>query len=412
MDPYRPIREELGRISGTLERGMARRSQGETARLGMELGHEARMTGLGMESTRLGLTEKKHGKEMELLGLKVGELKKNEEWLNSPTSFSLNLPQFQSVVGPAAMDKVTQLISGDAEIDEATGIVEVPTTNRNLLNNLGLLEKMSQGAKLQTAKDGKVHLVYSTGQTVDTGITAMLKEAPLTHAQKMEQFKAKEIFKTELKKDLTPSQQLNFNQEIYKEKKDINEAFEVEYPKPLRPLKAKELPKYNKQMQSWALAQTTNEYEKMKDYYTSVLGEKASEQINKKAMAAGRKLYRLSSKIENRDEKKAFLQELRNNSPDLYEMHKAIDRETIATEARKPTDKPTKEPLKKMTESELRKALYKKTGDRSVLFSTHEPLKKTKEFLGKVGRGALSLGNRPIDREGLSDYAKRKAGLR
>ena len=183
MDPYRPIREELGRISGTLERGMARRSQGETARLGMELGHEAKMTGLGMEKTRLGLTEEKHGKEMELLGLKVGELKKNEEWLNSPTSFSLNLPQFQSVVGPAAMDKVTQLISGDAEIDEATGIVEVPTTNRNLLNNLGLLEKMSQGAKLQTDKDGKVHLVYPTGQTVDTGITAMIKPVPYSQTK-------------------------------------------------------------------------------------------------------------------------------------------------------------------------------------------------------------------------------------
>ena len=175
MDPYRPIREELGRISGTLERGLVRRSQGETARQALELGHEARMTGLGMEKTRLGLTEEKHGKEMALLD-------EEERWGKEKMSFSLNLPQLETTYGPEIANQMMSLISDDAEVDESTGVVTIETTKGNYKRNMGLLEKlMAKSGKGETIQDDKgnyYRVFYDGRRKVDMAIQGLVKETP------------------------------------------------------------------------------------------------------------------------------------------------------------------------------------------------------------------------------------------
>ena len=184
MDPYRPVREELGRISGTLERGMTRKSQGETARLGLQLGHEARMTGLGMESTRLGLTKKKHAKEMESIGLTLGKQQRQGSWEKEKMSFFLNLPQLETTYGPEIANQMIALIDPNAEVDEQTGRVKIMTNKGNYQRNMVLVEKlMAKSGKGETIQDDKgnyYRVFYDGREKIDMAIQGPLKAGPKT----------------------------------------------------------------------------------------------------------------------------------------------------------------------------------------------------------------------------------------
>ena len=258
-------------------------------------------------------------------------------------------------VSKAQMGLARTKLGYDLQKEQREVLMNTPNTVENLINSLPVTDVQKQ--QLMNTPQYEFLDKSKTITTLKELGSAMnrVKEKKAKWAREEKLLKAEQIREDKLligeraheinvagikagaKKGLTPSQEINLRQDIHKEKIRINEAFgKINY-KPVRPDKAKKLPEHNKQMRAWTLAQTTNEYKEIKKYYNDVLGEDAGEKINKMAMSAGRKLYRDYSKLKDEAGQEAYLVELRNNSPDLYEVLKSIVRGAMETISPKDT---------------------------------------------------------------------------
>jgi len=171
-DPYRPVREELGRISGTLERGLSRRAQAGLQRETMQLGHEARMTGLGMQKERLGMETEEHGQKMKLLNIQVSEEEKKQGWLNAEVDFDV----LGDIIGEDATRELIERLPGDRTQINESGTATIKTTNRMLMNNFELIKELSPKLHaIEQDKDGNYFGITTKGKKMALGFKGPLK---------------------------------------------------------------------------------------------------------------------------------------------------------------------------------------------------------------------------------------------
>lgn len=179
-DPYSPIREELARTGGILERGLARRASRKDKAQEAMLAHEARMTGLDIEKSRLGLAREQFG-EQKLTGkaqrgliseqagmakVKREGLEKQEDWLDS----TVDPDVFNNVFGEELTSAFINKVKKRATLND-NDTISIGMTNRELTNVLGLLREYKGDIKeFQPDEKGNLYALTKTGKAFPVGI--------------------------------------------------------------------------------------------------------------------------------------------------------------------------------------------------------------------------------------------------